>query len=136
MDGMRRKERGNPVSFEGKKYASLNSLARSLGLSEYALRSQYNKIKNIEAAVKKCRSLQDKHPKLWGRSYSSITEVAASFGISSHLLYYRIETGAELNEAVLQILKEEPIQFRGKEYASMSDLCAEFKIQPQLHRVG
>ena len=105
-------------------------MARSLGLSVYTLRSQYNKMKDVEAAVEKCRRLQDNRPKLWGKSYSSITEVAASFGISSHLLYYRIETGASLSEAVLQILQEEPIQFRGKEYSRMVDLCAEFKIQP------
>ena len=90
----------------------------------------YNRIKNIDAAVEKCRSLQAKHPKLWGRIYSNLSELAASFGISNRLLYDRIQAGAALSQAVLQILKEEPILYKGKEYARMTDLCAEFKMQP------
>ena len=77
-------KKGYPVTFEGKKYASVNVLARSLKLQESSLSHLYNRIKNSDAAVEKCRSLQAKHPKLWGRIYSNLSELAASFGTVSY----------------------------------------------------
>lgn len=121
---------GTAVSYDGKRYPSVKSLAKELELPYTSLQHYYARRGNIEEAVKCCRESSEQVLELWGKEYDSLSEIAQTFGLSYYHLTAKMRDGGELKEVVKNALSVEPITFQGKEYECLVDLCTECHIQP------
>lgn len=123
--------KGKLYEFEGNGYRSPKRIAEDLGLPWKSLSHFLSRCDSVEEAVKRCREQQENRIVLWGREYQNRQEVAERFGLQYSAIAYGMNCKKmSLEEVVLDLLKREPIQFEGKTYPTIVDLCACHQAQP------
>lgn len=119
------------VVYKDKKYNSISELSIELDIPYSILSHHYYKTQNIETAIEKSyESLSRKKPTAWDKEYDSYSQIASVYGVKVHNLMRKINDGNKIEDAILDLLENEKIQFAGKEYNSIAELSADYKIQP------
>lgn len=123
--------KGKLYEFEGRGYRSPKRMAETLVLPWKSLSHFLLRCDSVEEAVRRCREWQENRIVLWGREYQSRQEVVEMFGLQYSAIAYGMNCKKmSLEEVVVDLLKREPIQFEGKTYPTIVDLCACYQAQP------
>lgn len=85
---------------------------------------------NIETALEKSRMLTRDRVTIWGKEYKDFTAAALAFGLKPHILRCRCQTGMQSAEEIVEELLGQGIDFEGKAYTTLTELCGEYKVQP------
>lgn len=124
---------GKLYEYEGKRYRSIETMAEDLSLPYSSLQHCINRCDSVEEAIEICRDRWENRITLWGKYYRNKQEICEAFGIKYANLKTELEVKQRtLEEAVLELLKRQPIKFEGAYYSSITELCCKYQIQPRI----
>lgn len=103
-------------------------MCRELDISYSAVSHKFYRTQNIEEAVAWARKTEERDKKLtvWGTQYKSLSEIAKAFGINLGSMRARLKPDVSMEAIIKELLVQETIQFRGREYRGIFALADAF----------
>ncbi|MEO2202525.1 hypothetical protein ABGV42_02060 [Paenibacillus pabuli] len=121
------------VTFEGRKYSSIESLAEEKGIVYSSLRKRLNKGMTLEEALSKPfkKRHNARQVEIAGKVYDSISSLAREKGIDKDKLIAMVNTRENIETAVhdAETLTRE-VELWGTSYKSLSDLATKYSVDP------
>lgn len=117
------------VTYDGITYESLLSLSNSLGISYSIILHAIQRGMPETQAISESIKLTSKHELVvWGQRFESILPLCEYYGISPYLFFKYSEENLSTEE-VIGLCHSSTLEYDGKVYSSLSDLCASMEIQ-------
>lgn len=115
--------------YQGEEFTSLNALSKHVGIPRSSLTKQLDKTADVDLAVSNYFAKKNKKIMVNNVSFTTLTDVATHFGLAYKALSYRVSKLKETPEqAVHSLQQDKSVEFRGKTYRNLSDLCSEYNM--------
>ena len=115
----------------GNEYPSFSAMCRSYGKDSNSVRNAVSKGKSLENALTEDGKTRALVLEVFNKKFSSYREVAKFFNINYSTLCYRAKAGENLEQIITSLKarkKDNFIEYRGKTYKSVDELCNEYKV--------
>ncbi len=122
--------RNKKVTCRGREYPSITALAAEENVPIRLLLKFYADCGDIEEALEKSHERKRETIVIWGKEYKDHAAAALAFGLSPDILRRRFRTEAGPPEEIVEKLLDQGVEFEGKPYGTLSELCMAYNIQP------